>query len=149
MAYDASKMKPESVWRVACELMKNIKVKSRIDEIRKERAEASKVKRETVEKVLMDIITSDPADLYIVDDVTGKVKTKSPHQLPKRTRNAIRKIKNEVKGGVSRVEYELNGKTEAARLLGAWNGWEADKHIDVTSDGKGIGEMRIGYTDED
>lgn len=148
MSYDAAKMKPESVWTEASILLKIPKVSQRIDEIKKERAEQSKVQRETVERVLMDIITSDPSDLYIVE-ADGKVKTKNPHQLPKRTRNALKKIKTEVKGGVSRMEYEFNGKTEAARLLGAWNGWEADKHIDVTSDGKGIGEMRIGYTDEE
>lgn len=149
MAYDATKMKPETIWSNACVLTKNNKVSARIAEIRKERAELSRVKRETVEKVLMDIVTSDPKDLYIIDDVTGKVKTKSPHQLPKRTRNAIKKIKSESRGGVARMEYELNGKTEAARLLGAWNGWEADKHIDVTSDGKGIGEMRIGFGEDE
>ena len=63
----------------------------------------------------MDIITSDPNDLYIVDELTGKVKMKSPSQLPKRTRNALKKIQN--KRG--EVVYEFNGKTEAARLLGA------------------------------
>lgn len=86
---------------------------------KRKRAKESEVKRETVERVLMDIITSDPNDLYIVDELTGKVKMKSPSQLPKRTRNALKKIQN--KRG--EVVYEFNGKTEAARLLGAqWMG---------------------------
>ena len=46
--------------------------------------------------------------------------------------------------------YEYHGKTEAARLLGAWNGWEADKNVTLNGgDGKKIGELRIGFDDED
>ena len=146
MAYDCSKMKQESVWRHAHALMQNIKVSSRIKEIREKRAKESEVKRETVERVLMDIITSDPNDLYIVDELTGKVKMKSPSQLPKRTRNALKKIQN--KRG--EVVYEFNGKTEAARLLGAWNGWEADKNVNIKGgDGNKVGELRIGFEDND
>ena len=146
MAYDCTKMKQESVWRNAHALMQNIKVTSRIKEIREKRAKESEVKRETVERVLMDIITSDPNDLYIVDELTGKVKMKSPSQLPKRTRNALKKIQN--KRG--EVVYEFNGKTEAARLLGAWNGWEADKNVNIKGgDGNKVGELRIGFEDNE
>lgn len=146
MAYNASKMKAESVWRNAHALMQNIKVTSRIKEIRAQRAKESEVKRETVERVLMDIILADPNDLYLVDEHTGKVKMKSPSQLPKRARNALKKIQN--KRG--EVTYEFNGKTEAARLIGAWNGWEADKNVTVNSgDGNKIGELRIGFGDEE
>lgn len=141
MAYDASKMKPESVWRNAHALMQNIKVKTRINEIRAKRARESEVKRETVEKVLMDIVLADPNDLYIVDEVSGKVKMKNPSQLPKRVRNALKKIQNK-KGEVT---YEFNGKTDAARLLGVWNGWDAPKQLDLNSDGKKVGELRIGF----
>ncbi len=146
MAYDSSKMKPESIWVAACRLLKDAKVTLRINEIKTLRAKESEVRRETVEKVLMDIILSDPSDLYIVDQYTGKVKMKSPSQLPKRARNALKKIQNK-KGEVT---YEFNGKTEAARLIGAWNGWEADKNVNLNSgDGKKIGELRIGFGDED
>lgn len=142
MSYDCSKMKPESVWRNAHELMQNIKVTSRIKEIREKRAKESEVKRETVERVLMDIITADPNDLYIVDEQTGKVKMKSPSQLSKRTRNALKKIQNDR----GKVTYEFNGKTEAARLLGTWNGWDADKNVNIKGgDGNKIGELRIGF----
>lgn len=146
MAYDAAKMKPESIWVAACRLLKDSKVSIRINEIRAKRAKESEIKRETVEKVLMDIILADPSDLYIVDEHTGKVKMKSPSQLPKRVRNALKKMQNK-KGEVT---YEFNGKTEAARLLGAWNGWEADKNVNLnSSDGKKIGELRIGFGDEE
>lgn len=146
MAYDALKMKPETIWSAASRLLTDCKVTTRIYEIKRQRAKESEIKRETVEKVLMDIILSDPSDLYIVDEFTGKVKVKSPSQLPKRVRNALKKIQN--KRG--EVTYEFNGKTEAARLLGAWNGWEADKNVNLNGgDGKKIGELRIGFGDEE
>lgn len=124
MAYNASKMKPESIWTEASLLLSNPKVARRINGIREQRAKDSAVRREAVEKVLYDIVMADPKDLYILDETTGKVKLKRPDQMPKRIRNAMKKITNK-KGEVS---YEFTGKTEAARLLGAWNGWDADKH---------------------
>lgn len=144
MSYDASNMKPEAIWVNASRLLDNTKVALRIDEIRAERAAASVVERHKVEKVLMDIITADPNDLYIVDARSGMIKMKSSNQLPKKVRNALKKIKN-TKGV---VEYEFNGKVEAARLLGSWNGWDAPKEVNVKSNSIS-GELRIGFDDED
>lgn len=145
MAYDTSNMKPETVWSNASRLLDDSKVEARISEIRAERAEASKIERNKVERVLMDIVTADPNDLYTVDPKTGRIKMKSPNQLPKRMRNALKKIKNNK--GV--VEYEFNGKVEAARLLGSWNGWDAPKEVNVKNTGNVMGELRIGFGDED
>lgn len=145
MAYDTSNMKPESVNRLAFAMAENIKIASRIEELRAQRAEESKVSREKVETVLMDIVMSDPNDLYTVDPKTGKIKMKSPNQLPKRARNALKKIQN--KRG--EVTYEFNGKTDAARLLASMNGWEAEKKVAITNGDKPISELRIGFGDDD
>lgn len=145
MAYDASKMQPETIWSNASRMLASNKVATRIAELRSERAEASKVNREKVEKILMDIVTMDPNDLYIVDPVTGKIKLKSPNQMPKRIRNAMKKISND-KGKVS---YEFNGKVEAAKLLASMNGWNAPQQIALTGkDGAKTNEIRIGFDDE-
>lgn len=144
MAYDTSNMKPESVNRLAFALTENIKIASRIDELRAQRAEESKVSREKVESVLMDIVMSDPNDLYTMDPKTGRIKMKSPNQLPKRARNALKKIQN--KRG--EVTYEFNGKTEAARLLASMNGWEAERKVAITNGDKPISELRIGFDEE-
>ncbi|MCR8892433.1 terminase small subunit [Bacteroides sp. ET336] len=145
MAYDASKMQPETIWSNASRMLASNKVATRIAELRLERAEASKVNREKVEKILMDIVTMDPNDLYIVDPVTGKIKLKSPNQMPKRVRNAMKKISND-KGKVS---YEFNGKVEAAKLLASMNGWNAPQQIALTGkDGAKTNEIRIGFDDE-
>lgn len=143
MAYNTERMKPESIWSNASQLLNDTKVTLRIEEIRREYAEASKVERKKVEKVLMDIIIADPSELYIYDQSTGKTRLKSPGQMPRRLRNALKKIKNS-KGVVS---YEFNGKTEAARILGAWNGWNAPTQIDIG--GKMTQEIRIGFDDEE
>lgn len=145
MAYDASKMKSESIWSAASRLLTDYKVTARVNEIKEQRAKESAVKREVVEKVLMDIIMADPSELFMNDPIKDKVVIKTPGQLPKKLRNALKKISNK-KGEVT---YEFNGKTEAARLLGAWNGWEADKNINLNSgEGKKIGELRIGFDNE-
>lgn len=145
MAYDASKMQPETIWSNASRMLASNKVATRIAELRSERAEASKVNREKVEKILMDIVTMDPNDLYMVDPVTGKIKLKSPNQMPKRVRNAMKKISND-KGKVS---YEFNGKVEAAKLLASMNGWNAPQQIALTGkDGAKTNEIRIGFDDD-
>lgn len=93
----------------------------------------------------MDIVMMDPNDLYLVDPVTGKIKLKSPSQMPKRVRNAMKKISND-KGKVS---YEFNGKVEAAKLLASMNGWNAPQQIAFTGkDGEKTNEIRIGFDDE-
>ena len=51
-AYDASRMKPESVHRKARELIENVKVAARIEELR---AEAAKAHRCTVESLLLEL----------------------------------------------------------------------------------------------
>ena len=143
MSYDTSNMKPDTIWSAACRLLDNCKVAARIAEIQREYAEDSKIERQRVERVLMDIVSADPSELYVYDEKTGKYRLKSPCQMPRRVRNALKTIKNN-KGVVS---YEFNGKTEAARLLGAWNGWNAPTQIDIG--GKVKQEIRIGFDDEE
>lgn len=145
MAYDCSKMQSETIWSNASRLANKSKVIARINEIKRERAEKSRVKRETVEKVLMDIITVDPSELFLVDEKTGKVKIKNANQLPKNLRNALKSIKNN--RGI--ISYEFNGKTEAARLLASWNGWDAPKEVNLKTDGNVVGELRIGFDDRE
>ena len=71
MSYDASKMKPETIWSAASRLLANSKVSARISEIKQQRAKETEVERKTVEKVLMDIVLADPDDLHYVGPVTG------------------------------------------------------------------------------
>lgn len=143
MAYNTENMKPETIWSNASRLLADSKVAARVAEIQQEYDDASKVSRDKVERALMDIIEVDPAELYTTDERTGKVRMKSPNQLPKKMRKALKSISNNK--GV--VKYEFNGKTEAARLLGSWHGWNAPTQVNVS--GKVTNEIRIGFDDEE
>lgn len=146
MAYNTANMQPGTVWTQASLLLANQKVTKRIAEIEAELAEQSKVDRRKVEEVLMDIVSMDPSELYEVDEVTGKTRLKAPHRMNRRSRNALKEISNDR----GKVSYKFNGKTEAAALLGKWNGWAAPTQVSVQA-GDGVkGELKIGFgKDED
>jgi len=141
-AYRSSGMKASTIHSKACLLLAEDKIRARIEEIQREEEARSRIDRHKVERVLMDIVSVDPGELYVVDEKTEKVRVKTPTQMPKRIRNALKSIKNN--RGV--VSYEFNGKTEAARLLGAWNGWNPPTQIDIS--GKVSHELRIGFDDD-
>jgi len=55
-AYDTSRMKPESVNRKAKELIDNVKVSARIEEIRKKRAKRFEITAESITKDAQDVL---------------------------------------------------------------------------------------------
>jgi phage terminase small subunit len=146
MAYNTANMQPSTVWEQASRLLSDGKVAARIEAIIEEQAEQSRVDRQKVEQVLMDIVSADPSELYEVDEVTGKTRLKAPHRMNRRSRNALKEISNDR----GKVSYKFNGKTEAAALLGKWNGWAAPTQVSVQT-GDGVkGELKIGFgKDED
>ena len=132
LSYNCANMKQSTVWRNASALLDNNKVATRIAELQAEYAEATRVDRAKVEEVLMGIVDLDPSEMYYVDEETGKVRLKSPNQMPKRMRKALKKIKNKF----GEITYEFNGKTEAAALLAKMNGWEAPTTVNLTGKGE-------------
>lgn len=132
LSYNCANMKPSVVNVKASELLKNGKITVRVNEIMAKRAEETKVDRKRVEEVLMCIVDLDPAEMYYVDEETGKVRLKSPNQMPTRMRKALKKIKNKF----GEITYEFNGKTEAAALLAKMNGWEAPTTVNLTGKGE-------------
>jgi len=143
LSYNTENSTLATIRTSANELLHNPKITRRIEELRREEAERSHIDRAKVERVLFDIANVDPADMYITDEKTGKVRLKSPTQMPRNVRRALKSIKNN--RGV--VSYEFNGKTEAARLLGSWNGWDAPREISVS--GGMSHELRIGFDDDE
>lgn len=142
LSYNTENMKWDTIRHSANELQRSPKITLRIQELQREDAENSKLDRKKVERVLLDIVNVDPADIYYLDKETGKLRTKAPSQLPKRVRQALQRIENN--RGV--VKYGFNSKAEAARLLAAWNGWNAPTQLNIGGNTKH--ELRIGY-DED
>lgn len=133
MAYDTSNMKPASVYNLASRLLNKVEIRCRISEIEAEFLEAAKIDQVKVMETLYAIVQCDPADMYDLDEATGKTRVKTPRQLPKRLRQSIKTIRLN-RGNVT---YDFNSKTEAARVLASMAGWEKPKEINnhVFSDG--------------
>lgn len=125
LAYNTTNQKQSTIWGNSCRLLHNSKVIARIAELQAERDKATAVDRARTEKVLMGIVDFDPADMYTVDESTGKLRMKNPRQLPKALRQSITVITN-AKGVVS---YRFASKIEAARQLAKNNGWESPKEV--------------------
>ena len=66
-------------------------------------------------------------------------------KMPKRIRNALKKIKN--KRG--EVTYEFNGKVDAARLLASMNSWEAPKEVNMNVNDPTKKVMNFGFEKDD
>jgi len=145
VCYDTSKMKPESVWQSASRLLANVKVQARIEAIKQSRADRAQRGREIINNALLDIVETTTDDLYYTDPKTGKMKTRSPQQLSKRARNAVKRMTN----NNGRVSYELHGKVEAIKAYAAINGLNAAQEVNVNNRGSMSGEIRIGFDDED
>lgn len=47
------------------------------------------------------------------------------------------------------VFYEFIGKIEVVWFFGVWNGWDVEKIINVKNDGDKIGELCIGFDEND
>ena len=149
--YDCKKMKADSLRNTAKNLKNHPKIQARLKELQEQYERESSVDRKRIEQVLVDIVTSMDSDLYDIDG-GDKVKMRAPIDLPKRTKNAIQRIRNDN----GRIEIVFNNKIEAARLLGRWNGWEKPIEVENRHSGNIGGELSIIpngfdnlYTDDD
>ncbi len=145
MAYDTTKMQPATVHHAAWELMSNPKVAQRIDTLREERRQATEEERRQVEQRLIDIVTADVSELYYTDPKTGQPRILRPWQLSKKMRNAVKSIR----GSGDNLSYELHGKIEAAKLLASLNGWNVPQQMNLRQTGEMMGEIRMGFDDEE
>ena len=150
--YDCKKMKADSLRNTAKNLKNHPKIQARLKELQEQYERESSVDRKRIEQVLVDIVTSMDSDLYDIDESGDKVKMRAPIDLPKRTKNAIQRIRNDN----GRIEIVFNNKIEAARLLGRWNGWEKPIEVENRHSGNIGGELSIIpngfdnlYTDDD
>lgn len=145
MAYDTTKMQPATIHHASWELMSNPKIAQRIDTLREERRQATEEERRQVEQRLIDIVTADVSELYYTDPKTGQPRIRKPWQLSKKMRNAVKAVR----GSGDNLSYELHGKIEAAKLLASLNGWNAPQQMNLRQTGGMIGELRIGFDDEE
>jgi phage terminase small subunit len=126
-AYNTEKMKPETVWQSASKLLNDRKVTARVNEIRAERAEETKVDRARCEEELMAIATASVTDIFEYNEEKGRTVLKDPISFKQSTKKALKKVSNK-RGEVS---YEFHSKTDAIAKLAAMNGWDAARKVEV------------------
>lgn len=126
-AYNTEKMKQETVWQSASKLLNDPKVTTRVEEIRAERAEETKVDRARCEEELMAIATASVTDIFEYNKEKGRTVLKDPISFKQSTKKALKKVSNK-RGEVS---YEFHSKTDAIAKLAAMNGWDAARKVEV------------------
>lgn len=144
VCYDTSSMQSATINREASRLLQHHKITTRIEAIKQSRADRAQRGRDIINNTLLDIVETTTDDLYYTDPKTGKMKTRSPQQLSKRARNAVKRMTN----NNGRVSYELHGKVEAIKAYAAINGLNAAQEVNVNNRGSMLGEIRIGFDDD-
>jgi len=133
MAYDCSKSKWQSVCVSASKLLRNPKVALFIAQLKEEEKHKREADRANVEQVLLDIVNNDPADMFYNDEATGKPRQRTPLQMSRRQRNAIKRIVNN-RGSIT---IDFNDKTAAAALLAKMNAWLSPTEVNIEGGNEG------------
>lgn len=131
LAYDAEKMKPESVHRNAHELLANTKIASRLEELK-----ARQLKRHdvTIDRVLAEYAKLAFLDIRKAFDADGNLKP--VHELDDDTAAAIAGLEVEVKRVAGESDEEFEGQPHGGALR-RQHGTTARLHKIKLSDKKG------------
>jgi phage terminase small subunit len=121
LAYDVSRMTDKSVWEKASELMRNVKVTTRIAELRSLSASKAQKSRDDIAARLNDIIDADPTDY--INPATGRICASAIKKMPKSKRVLIEGIKESSKGV---VELTLSNKSKAIERYCRMMGYDAE-----------------------
>lgn len=146
-AYSCSKMKPETVNRMAFDLMNNRKIAARIEELRAGMEQRSNFTKDNAVSILRDIATANVTDVLVVNQ--GKSYTtilvKDLSTLPLNVQRAIMSVKSSDKG----FEVKLYSKIDAIERLSKLLGWDEPVKADVKADINGglmINHTYTGFT---
>lgn len=126
-AYNAEKMTTKTINECASRLLNDRKVTARVNEIRAERAEETKVDRKRCEEELMAIATASVTDIFEYNEEKGRTVLKDPISFKQSTKKALKKVSNK-RGEVS---YEFHSKTDAIAKLASMNGWNAPTEVNL------------------
>lgn len=146
-AYSCSKMKPETVNRMAFDLMNNRKIAARIEELRAGMEQRSNFTKDNAVSILRDIATANVTDVFVVNQ--GKnyttILVKDLSTLPMNVQRAIMSVKSSDKG----FEVKLYSKIDAIERLSKLLGWDEPVKADVKADINGglmINHTYTGFT---
>ena len=136
-AYNTEKMTSKTINECASRLLNDRKVTARVEEIRAERAEETKVDRARCEEELMAIATANVTDIFEYNEEKGKTVLRDPISFKQSTKKALKKVTNK-RGEVS---YEFHSKTDAIAKLASMNGWDAATELNVNVQKKSLADF--------
>jgi hypothetical protein len=138
-----SDARSETHWANASRLYNDSKVIARIEALREERAKLVTITREELVSEDVSIVNLDPLELWIEDEKTHTWRMRYLHEIPKH----IRKFLKFVQRG-KRMVPDVDKDAAKKRLIEVL-GYASAKDINVNSKRNWIGELRIGYDDEE
>lgn len=137
-AYDASRMKPDSACRKAFELLENVKITARVEELRQEVKDKSTITRERILEELENIAFSSIAHLHNTwielkefDCLTDKQKASIKSISTKVLKKNIGTSEDPEIIDVESVKIELHDKLKALESINKMMGYEAPKEVNV------------------
>lgn len=121
--YNCKKWKEKSIWEKSSTLLNNVKVQSRIEQLREELQRRSDITKDEAVGILADIARANIVDALMVktgDDFTT-ILVKDVTKLPLNIQRAIISLKSTDKG----YELKLYNKIDALDKLSKILGWDA------------------------
>ena len=137
-AYNAEKMKEKSVWEKASELLRNVKVSARVEELRAELNDMSKVTKEKIIRELSNMAFSSISDMH-----NTWIERKEFEKLTSAQKSAIKSISTKVMKknigtqdnpelvDVEFVKIELYDKLKAIECLNKMLGYNEPDKVEV------------------
>jgi hypothetical protein len=127
----------------ASRLMNDSKIQARIEELEEEQRRIANISKEQLIDRNVKILTTDPLRLMKLDPTTGNYIARRLNEIPRNLRMLV--TPTVIKG---RMVYMLDKKTAEQRVIDLC-GYDAPKDINVKNTGNMLGELRIGFGDED
>ena len=124
-------------------LMKEVKIRQRIEQLEEEQRKLCMVSKEELISRNTKILRTDPLRLMKLDPATGNYIAKRLNEIPVSIRMLV--TPQVVHG---RMVYVLDKKT-AQQVLIDLCGYDAPKDINVKNTGNVNGELRIGFDDDE
>lgn len=137
-AYNAGNMKEKTVWEKASELLRNDKVKTRVEELRKELSDISKITKERIIRELSNMAFSSISNMH-----NTWIERKEFEELSSAQKSAIKSISTKVikknigtqdnpeMVDVEFVKIELYDKLKAIECLNKMLGFNEPDKIEV------------------
>lgn len=127
----------------ASKLMNNTKIILRIEQLQEERARLATISRERIISDDVKILDLDPLSLWIEDDETHKWRMRYLHEIPKDIRRLLKFTRNG-----KRLVPDVDKDAAKKRLIDVL-GYASAKDLNITSNKKMFGELRIGFDDQE